>query len=140
MIYNFPSPRIFSRNITHQQYINRSNRKGLQMIEKYNIVTIGSLQFIYCSWGTFRRTVLIPSESEILIFSSLVNASSLSTTFLTFFCPPGFGGGQTSSNGGSMYFLFDFIVTSCLPQSVPPIWSEDKMHFGGESVSMRGRL
>lgn len=74
---------------------------------------------IYCSCCTFRRTVLVPSESEMLIFSSFVSASSLSTTF---FCPPGFGGGHTSSNGGSIYFQpgFEITVASCLPQSVPP--------------------
>lgn len=45
MIYNSLLQEYFQK-ISRINNINRSNRKGLQMIEKYNIVTIGSLPFI----------------------------------------------------------------------------------------------
>lgn len=48
MIYNSLLQEYFQK-ISRINNINGSNRKGLQMIEKYNIVTIGSLPFIYCS-------------------------------------------------------------------------------------------
>lgn len=45
MIYNSLLQEYFQK-MSRINNINRSNRKGLQMIEKYNIVTIGSLPFI----------------------------------------------------------------------------------------------
>lgn len=48
MIYNSLLQEYFQK-MSRINNINRSNRKGLQMIEKYNIVTIGSFPFIYCS-------------------------------------------------------------------------------------------